>query len=137
MNNRRSINPTQLTRDIVPTSFHKYLPGIKTLNYNERDVVSDVCTYFKITEDQMKMKGRKEEYRMPRQVAMYFISNYFPELTYEFIGMYLGGRNHATVTHSVKVVGEEKLTDKNYGYRIKELDEIIQSHILEKSSILK
>lgn len=127
-------NPTQETRQEISTSFYKMMPGIKILDYNETDVVRDVCNYFKITEEQLKEKSRKREWREPRQIAMYFIAKMFPLLTYESIGIYLGGRDHATVTHSVKVVQELNFSDKNFCFRLRELKEIIESHILQKSN---
>lgn len=132
-NHRTSDRPTAVTRNEISVSFYKMMPGIKILDYSENDVIKDVCKYFDITDEEIKDKGRKRVYIVPRQIAMYFIAKMFPKITYENIGLIFGGKNHATVTHSIKVVEDLNFADKNFCYRLRELKEIIESHILEKS----
>lgn len=59
-----------------------------------------------ITIDEMRSKSRKQEIVMARQIVMYLTHKYTDEpLT--AIGQMLGGRTHATVLHSCKVVEEQ------------------------------
>lgn len=59
-----------------------------------------------ITIDEMRSKSRKQEIVMARQIVIYLTHKYTDEpLT--AIGQMLGGRTHATVLHSCKVVEEQ------------------------------
>lgn len=118
------------------SSFYKMIPGIKVVDYKEDDLIKDVSTYFKITVEQIKSTSRDREICQPRQVAMHFLAKRFPQYSYKFIGS-MFSRNHSTVTHACKVVNNLNLTDKHFGHQLKELDDIIESHILKMSEVPK
>ena len=136
MRERHNDNPTPLTRKEISTSFWKMMPGIKILDYNEHDLIRDVCAYFKVSEVTIRDKKRthKREIMTPRQVCIYLIVHMFPDLIYKDIGA-MFGRDHATVTHTVKTVNELKFSDKHFCYQLKEVTELIESHILKKTEI--
>lgn len=121
------------TREERTASFYKVLPGIKVFDYNPQDVIRDVSLYFKIDEKMIRTRSRERWIAQPRQVAMYFIQEIFPGITLNEIGQMFGGHNHATVIHARKVVSNLNDTNRKFCYQLKELKEIIKSHILEKS----
>lgn len=127
---RSVIHTGDETKSLNP-SFYKMAPGIKTLDYGPKDLIKDVADYFKISVYEIKSTSRKREFVLPRQIAMYYITKHFNKISYATIGSMFQGKDHATVTHSISVVENLKITDKNYCYNIKELGEIIDSHILK------
>ena len=67
------------------------------------DVVSE---HFQITPEQMKSKSRSSEIAKPRQIAMYLCKN-MTDISLDGIGSLLGGRDHSTIIHGIKRIGEE------------------------------
>lgn len=63
----------------------------------------EVCKYFKIDEKDLKGKKRRKDICFARDVAMYLCRLMLDE-TFEEIGQEFGGKNHATVMHSVKKI---------------------------------
>ena len=60
-------------------------------------------------------RSRKREVVVMRQVAMFIIRKHAPFLTLEIIAKSIGGRDHATVIHSVRQV-ENLLEVKDYQF---------------------
>ena len=107
------------------------LPGIKVHNYNEHDLIKDVCDYFKITPEQIKTKIRTYNLVRPRQICMHFLLEKFPQYTFSSIGFMMGGFNHATVCHSRNVVLNDMKTNTAFREMVDDIRSIIDSHILD------
>jgi chromosomal replication initiation ATPase DnaA len=60
-------------------------------------------------------RSRKREVVVMRQVAMFIIRKHAPYITLDVIAKSIGGRNHATVIHSVRQV-ENLIELKDYQY---------------------
>lgn len=67
------------------------------------EVRRKVCEYFNMKEEVMVSKSRKAEIVYVRQLAIYLASEH-TKLSNIQIGLNIGGRNHATVIHSIKQV---------------------------------
>lgn len=62
-----------------------------------------VCQYFNMKEEVVNSKSRKQEVVYVRQLAIYLASKHTDASNVQ-IGRAIGGRNHATVLHSIKQV---------------------------------
>jgi len=76
-----------------------------------------VADHFKVSENALRAKTRRQEIVLPRQVAMY-LSKSFTRASLKTIGLHFGGRDHSTIIHACKTV-EAMLGD----------DESIRSHV--------
>ena len=65
------------------------------------DVRKKVCDYFHVKEEVINSQSRKQEVVYARQMAIYLASKYTDSNNVQ-IGRCIGGRNHATVIHSIK-----------------------------------
>ena len=73
----------------------------ETLDYDV--ILNVVAKHFSVKISELKGKDRSKKYAVPRQISMYLIRKYskksFPE-----IGAILGGKDHSTVHHGVRVI---------------------------------
>jgi|GEM_PF-4429350 hypothetical protein len=86
------------------------------IRINMDQVVNLVCEKMQISRAVMTSNTRQREILVPRQVAMAFTKEFVPNLKLWYIAKHLGGKNHATVNHAIKVVNETWMFDKKYGY---------------------
>ena len=79
-----------------------------------------VADYFSVPVALLKDKTRKKEIVTARQVAMYFTKEHTNH-SLKTIGYHFGGRDHATVIHSVQTVSDLIDSDKKFKDQIAEL----------------
>jgi chromosomal replication initiator protein len=79
-----------------------------------------VADYFSVPVALLKEKTRKKEIVTARQVAMYFTKEHTNH-SLKTIGYHFGGRDHATVIHSVQTVSDLIDSDKKFKEQIVEL----------------
>jgi chromosomal replication initiator protein len=79
-----------------------------------------VADYFGVPVALLKEKTRKKEVVTARQVAMYFTKEHTNH-SLKTIGYHFGGRDHATVIHSVQTVSDLIDSDKKFKDQIVEL----------------
>jgi len=84
-------------------------------------IVSD---YFSIPIDVINSKTRKREIVQARQISMYF-SKKFTKSSLATIGLHCGNKDHATVLHACRTVGNLLETDKQFKNYIKEIEKKI------------
>lgn len=82
-------------------------------------VVKEVCNYYNITEEQIKMENRNKEILIPRQVCMYIIRIKLEKSLSE-TGKYFG-KNHTTVMNAVTKTEESIENDKSFSDSINEI----------------
>ena len=75
-------------------------------------IIEEVSRTFGISVEDIRSKKRDEEIANARQVAMYCMRD-ITSMTMEEIGAEFGGRNHSTVTHSIKKVTQQLQNDQN------------------------
>lgn len=91
------------------------------------DKIKDVVSaYFNMEVDDMLQKSRKREIVQARQIAM-FLAKHYTKQSLAFIGMSIGGRDHATVLHACKTVDDLMSTDKHYKSCIEEIEEQLKN----------
>ena len=76
-----------------------------------------VAAHFRISENALRMKSRKQEIVLPRQIAMYLAKN-LTKSSLQTVGLHFGGRDHSTIIHANKTI-EGLMKD----------DESLRSHI--------
>jgi len=92
------------------------MPGIE--EFNEDWIVDLISKEFKLPDtDWVRETGRLTERAMARHILMYCLKTY---LSYplRLIGLYCGGRTHATAIYGVKKVENTLMTDGFYGRRV-------------------
>ncbi len=80
-----------------------------------------VAEHFKITENSLRAKTRKQEIVLPRQVAMYLAKNN-TRASLKTIGLHFGGRDHSTIIHAVKSIDAAILHDDSLKIHINQLE---------------
>lgn len=85
-------------------------------------ILDSVCRYYNISQEELVSKCRKANIALVRQLAMY-LANKYTKLTISKIGLYIGGRNHATVIHSIKQIQYRQETDQLFRQQVEDLEE--------------
>lgn len=89
--------------------------------FNPDPIVAD---YYEIKPTDLKRKTRKREIVEPRQICMWLREKYTRESLSE-IGRRYGGKDHATVLYSKKVIDNLKETDIEFRERLETIEKII------------
>ncbi|MDR2146291.1 MAG: chromosomal replication initiator protein DnaA [Tannerella sp.] len=85
-----------------------------------------VCRYFNMNEDLLQTKSRKREIVMARQITMYFAKIY-TDSSLAHIGKVVGGKDHATVLHSCRIVKDQIDISKSFRSTMEALDACLKS----------
>jgi len=85
-----------------------------------KPIVNFVAEWFELTPRQLASKTRKREILEPRQMAIWLAVKY-TRMSKVAIGANIGGKDHATVLHSVRVVDNLLDTDKFYSRSFNEM----------------
>ena len=93
--------------------------------YNIPSITKAVCDYFKMKPDQLQAKTRKREIVQARQIAMYF-AKHLTDSSLSSIGAQIGKKDHATVLHACKTIGNLKETDKKIQKYISDIESQIR-----------
>jgi len=80
-----------------------------------------VASHFKISENALRAKSRKQEIVLPRQIAM-FLSKKLTRASLKTIGLHFGGRDHTTIIHACKSIENIMAKDDALLSRIEELE---------------
>lgn len=83
-------------------------------------IIEMVSSHYNISIDQMCSSKRTREISEPRQIAM-FLCKEMTEYAFQAIGQLLGGKDHSTVMHGVKKIGDMYKDDENFH---REIDDI-------------
>lgn len=102
--------------------------------------IEQICdismSYYGISNIDFNSKSQKREIVIARQVAHYFSCEY-TKLSNQIIGDKIGGKDHATVSHSCKIIKNLMDTDKSIFAEINEIDEIINKSSDDKINQIK
>lgn len=102
------------------------LPKKELLKYTKckADKIIDlICTFYKVTFDDIKSKSRKRNVVMARQLICYFIYEH-TKLTLHKVAEMIN-RNHSTIIYSKDVVKELCFSDKLYMEHFRQLERLI------------
>ncbi len=105
--------------DNVPPTVANAQAAIKDIMQEQRPlpvtvdkVIEEVSRTFGVPVEDIRSKKRDEEIANARQVAMYCMRE-ITSMTLEDIGEEFGGRNHSTVSHSLKKVSQQMQRDQS------------------------
>jgi chromosomal replication initiator protein len=73
------------------------------------DIIEQVSDYFRLSEDDLLSRSRKQKVAKARQIAMYLCRELTDD-SYAHIGTRFGGRDHSTVIHAYRKI-EEKIEE--------------------------
>lgn len=103
---------------IVADKFYLSIEDKKTVvpdgTISPYTIMNEVCAAFQIQMTILIARTNSEVSRAPRQVAMYLMK-YKTDLSLQEVGKKLGGFDHSTVCHAVKVVKKEIDTKSTMG----------------------
>jgi len=71
------------------------------------EIIEQVADYFRLTEDDLLSRSRKQEIAKARQIAMYLCRELTDD-SYSRIGTRFGGRDHSTVIHAYRKIEEKR-----------------------------
>jgi chromosomal replication initiator protein len=101
------LSGSSLTPNLVEIALADLLP--QKLNISSEKILEAVAAQENIDINELTGKNRSAKIAVPRQLAMYILSN-FKEVSSPQIGELLGGRDHSTVLYGVnKIADDEKL----------------------------
>lgn len=80
-------------------------------------VMKNVCEYFGLKVQDIKARKRTRDIAFPRQIAMY-LSKVLTDSSLSDIGKNFGGKDHSTVIHACKLIGERRKKDEEFDKKI-------------------
>ena len=107
-------------RDIIKSKQPKAVTAELIMN-----VVSD---HYEVSRDDIASTKRNSEIVLPRQVFVYICREYL-QLTYKQIGNYIGGKDHATVIHSIEKIKEMIEEDRDFAMNVDTIRKKINAYI--------
>ena len=107
-------------KESPPTMSPYVIPGIRRGVFSHQDVIHIACRHLSIDSGSIFGKSRKRELVNARQVCMYFMRKFFPEMSLASVGEVFK-KDHATVLHSIRVVKDQMFSSPAYKMSIEEL----------------
>jgi chromosomal replication initiator protein len=100
-----SLNDTPISTDLVKQIMSHIIKD-KNKEITIDMILKEVCSHFSVTLGDIRSSKRIKSIMIPRQVAMY-LSRKMTDSSLVSIGEKLGGKDHATVLHSIKKIDSE------------------------------
>jgi len=104
----------------------KDLLGASTGQVTVELIQRTVADYYKIKVADMYSKRRPNSIAMPRQVAMY-LTKEMTQKSLPEIGELFGGRDHTTVLHAVRKIGQHRVKDSELNHALHVLEQALKS----------
>jgi len=101
-----ALNRTQIDMPLVQAVLKDVVPlGEDSNSIAPMEIVRAVCSYFKLTQEELFGKSRSQAIVTGRQIAMYLCREK-TSMSLPKIGALFGGRDHTTVMYAIKKVGD-------------------------------
>jgi chromosomal replication initiator protein len=120
-----SFHGRPLTVDLAREAL-KDLLGASTGQITVELIQKTVAEYYKIKVADMYSKRRPTSIAMPRQVAMY-LAKELTQKSLPEIGELFGGRDHTTVLHAVRKIGQQRGMDSALNHALHVLEQTLKS----------
>lgn len=101
-----NLEKTDITMEIAQKELQNIITPDKPREITPQLIIEVVSEHFQISLDQMISKNRSNEIARPRQIAMYLCKT-MTDIPLDSIGALLGGRDHSTIIHGIKKIGDE------------------------------
>jgi chromosomal replication initiator protein len=109
-----NLENVEITMEIAQRELANIITPDKPREITPQLIIEVVSEHFHISMDQMISKGRSKDIAKPRQIAMYLCKT-MTSSSLDTVGSLLGGRDHSTIIHGIKMVSEDY--DKNESTR--------------------
>ena len=114
----------EISLDSAKNVLGDYIRASKSSAPTVEKIQKIVANYYGIKIADLSSKSRARVVARPRQVAMYLAKNHTQE-SLPSIGKGFGGKNHATVIHSIKLIADMMNSDAKFLQEVKGLEEKI------------
>jgi len=101
-----------ITMEIAQKELQNIITPDKPREITPQLIIEVVTEHFNISMDQMISKSRSSDIARPRQIAMYLCKT-MTDSSLDVIGSFLGGRDHSTIIHGIKKIGDEYDVNEN------------------------
>ena len=101
-----------ITMEIAQKELQNIITPDKPREITPQLIIEVVTEHFNISMDQMISRSRSSDIAKPRQIAMYLCKT-MTDSSLDVIGSFLGGRDHSTIIHGIKKIGEEYEVNSN------------------------
>ena len=95
-----------ITMQIAQKELQNIITPDKPREITPQLIIEVVTEHFNISMDQMISRSRSSDIARPRQIAMYLCKT-MTDSSLDVIGSFLGGRDHSTIIHGIKKIGDE------------------------------
>lgn len=96
-------------------------------NITIEKIISHICKYYNLQNDDLIGKKRPKNIAMPRQIAMY-LCRIMTDASLPKIGLSFGGRDHTTVIHAYEKILKMRKEDKSFDSLLQQFEEQIRSN---------
>ncbi len=107
-----NLEKKEITLEIAESELKNIISPEQPKEITAQYIIEVVTDHFQLSMDQMISKARSKDVSIPRQIAMYLCKNMATGYSLEAIGKLLGDRDHTTVMHGAKTIGEQLQTDE-------------------------
>ena len=101
-----------ITMEIAQKELQNIITPDKPREITPQLIIEVVTEHFNISMDQMISRSRSSDIARPRQIAM-FLCKTMTDSSLDEIGSFLGGRDHSTIIHGIKKIGDEYEVNEN------------------------
>ena len=122
-----NLEKTEITMEIAERELQNIISPDKPREVTPQLVIEIVSDHFNITVDQIISKNRSNDIARPRQIAMY-LCKAMTNTPLDTIGALLGGRDHSTIIHGIKVVTAEYENNDSFHNQIETIKKKINSN---------
>jgi chromosomal replication initiator protein len=120
-----SLNNTPITTDLIK-KIMSHIIKEKNKEITIDMILKEVCSHFSVTMGDIKSSKRIKSIMTPRQVAMY-LSRKMTDSSLVSIGQKFGGKDHATVLHSIKKIDGELSVKKELKSTVEKIVQKLKS----------
>ncbi|MBR5438014.1 MAG: chromosomal replication initiator protein DnaA [Clostridia bacterium] len=114
------LNGLSITKDIVDNVISSIDPGNIPTDVLVEKIINITAKYYGVKSEDIKSKSRTDNIAYARHICVYIIKK-LTDLSYKAIGVFIGGRDHATLISSYNKVEEYISTKKNTESDIKKI----------------
>jgi chromosomal replication initiator protein len=115
----------EVTIDVARTAL-KDLLSIQNRQISVENIQKAVADFYSIKVADMYSKKRPANIARPRQIAM-FMAKELTQKSLPEIGELFGGRDHTTVLHAVRKIGEERSHDSQLNHEIHVIEQTLKA----------
>ena len=101
-----------ITMEIAQKELQNIITPDKPREITPQLIIEVGTEHFNISMDQMISRSRSSDIARPRQIAMYLCKT-MTDSSLDVIGSFLGGRDHSTIIHGIKKIGDEYEVNEN------------------------